>query len=77
LTGSTSNVEGCTACAVGSYSTGGAVTSCTASECPLGQYASIVGAVNSTDGCIDCGVGTYSTGAASTTCAAMACSPGQ
>ena len=51
----------CTACAAGTYSTGG-VNSCTA--CPAGKYTSSTGQGS----CSTCAAGTYNTGTGNTSC---------
>ena len=51
----------CTACAAGTYSTGG-VNSCTA--CPAGKYTSSTGQSS----CSTCAAGTYNSGTGNTTC---------
>jgi len=75
--GATTNIDGCSACSAGTYSAGGYVTTCTATNCPAGKIASKTGAVNDTDGCSVCPVGSFSSGASATSCSDMVCPAGQ
>jgi len=57
--GAISDTDGCDACALGFYSMGSNVTSCSDIECPIGKYSTLVdgGAINISSGCINCVAG--------------------
>jgi len=75
--GATTNNDGCFDCSAGTYSAGGYVTTCTATNCPAGKIASKTAASDEIDGCIICFIGTFSAGGSATSCSDMVCPAGQ
>jgi len=52
--GAVDKTDGCSLCQPGTFSAGGSITSCSASNCPQGKIASKTGSISNTDGCEEC-----------------------
>jgi len=62
IEGSTTAIDGCGECALGSYSSGDDNTDCVAQVCLAGYKAAKIGARTETDGCEICPAGKYNPG---------------